>query len=382
MSEYNKDVFLSKIEEYDAEKIKAELKRSFDALGIDIASYKGKRVVVKPNLVMKKSPESAATTHPAVLDSLLSIFDEHGISPVIAESPGGVYSASRLGGVYRACGIEAVAKKHGAALNYDVSHREMAYAGGKTTKKFEVITPIADADVIFDLCKLKSHSLTVMSGAVKNFYGVVPGIIKFEMHAAYPDVKDFSSMICDLASFMCEKEIIAVTDAIIGMEGEGPTGGEPVKIGSLLVSKSPFSSDVVSAHILGIDPMSVPIIRESVSRGYVPGSASEISVIGDLEGAAVKSFKLSSSHKKTALGFFSNGRMGKLFMPRPFVTSKCRGCGECASSCPAHTISIEGGKAKIKPDACIRCYCCQELCPFVAIKVRRNLLINAITKIK
>lgn len=375
-------VYAAKAESYDAEKIKSIFESAFCALNIDIPSMKGKKVVIKPNFVMKKSPEFAATTHPAVIEALLCILEENGISPVIAESPGGVYSAARLSAVYRECGAEEIAKKHGCVLNSDVTYKNAEYKNGKKAKNFEIITPIYDADVIFDMSKLKSHSLTVLSGAIKNFYGTIPGIVKFEMHAAYPDYEDFALMVCDLCSMICqEKQVISITDAIIGMEGEGPTGGTPKKIGAILVSKSPFLSDAVAAKLLCVVPENVPMIKESIARGYVPENTDEINIIGDGI-APVEDFGLSKSYVHGALSFFSTGLIGSFFTPRPYITNKCRGCGECVRSCPEHTIILSGGRAKIDSKKCIRCFCCQELCPFVAIKTRRNPILNIITKIK
>lgn len=85
-----------------------------------------------------------------------------------------------------------------------------------------------DADVIVDLAKLKSHALTKFSGAVKNYYGTIPGLQKVETHARFPDYGDFGSMLCDLCAYFAgNKPTFSVLDGIVAMEGNGPTGGEP-----------------------------------------------------------------------------------------------------------------------------------------------------------
>ena len=376
-------VFTAKVENYDVGLIKKSLADSFDALGIDVSSMKDKKVVIKPNFIMKKAPDGAATTHPAVLDALMGLLAEYGICPTVAESPGGIYTAARLASIYKVCGVAAVAEKHGAKLNYDVSSKQMTAENGKTVKNFNIITPIAEADVIFDVCKLKSHSLTTMSAATKNLFGTIPGIEKFEMHAAYPDMNDFTSMLCDLASMICEKKtVVAITDGIIGMEGDGPTGGTPKKIGALLVSKSPFSSDAAAARILGLDDGDVLLLAEAKKRGFI-GDFENIHISGDgIDGVKVSDFVMPKSQIPPALGFFSRGAMGKIFMPRPVITNKCRACGECVASCPQSTIKIENGRAKINRKNCIRCYCCQELCPFTAIKTHRNLILKIVNKLR
>lgn len=376
-------VYVGHINEYDAEKIRSSLRASFDALGIDLSEYASKKVVIKPNFVMKKAPDGAATTHPAVLDALIGLLSEYGITPTVAESPGGTYTAARLSSIYKVCGALAVAEKYGAQLNYDVSSKQMTAGNGKTVKNFNIITPIAEADVVFDVCKLKSHSLTTMSAATKNLFGTIPGIEKFEMHAAYPDVNDFTSMLCDLASMICEKKtVVAITDGIVGMEGDGPTGGTPKKIGALLVSRSPFSSDAAAAKILGFDDGDVLLLSEAKKRGFI-GDFANIHISGDgIDGVKVDDFVMPKSQIPPMLGFFSRGAMGKIFMPHPVITNKCRACGECVASCPQSTIKIENGRAKINRKNCIRCYCCQELCPFTAIKTHRNPIIKIVNKLR
>ena len=381
--DFNGEVYVSKIDEYDAEKIKSRLIDSFDELGINLSDYASKNVVIKPNLVIRKAPDVAATTHPAVLCALIELLSENGICPTIAESPGGIYSAARLGSIYKVCGVEDVAKKYGATLNFDVSSERMSFEGGHTLKNFNIITPIVKADVIFDVCKLKSHSLTTMSAASKNLFGTIPGVEKFEMHAAYPDINDFTSMLCDLDAMLCEKKtIIAITDGIVGMEGEGPTGGTPKKIGALLVSKSIFASDAVAARILGLGDDDVLLLSEAKKRGYI-GEFDHIHISGDgIDGVKLTDFVLPESRIPPSLKLFSRGAIGKMFMPHPVITKKCRACGECVASCPQSTIRIVKGRAKINRKNCIKCYCCQELCPFVAIKTYRNPIIKIVNKLK
>ncbi len=384
-------VALTRAEEYNAEQIKSILASHFEAIGVDADFFKGKKVAIKPNLVMKKEPEAAATIHPAVMDALLSLLADMGVTPVIAESPGGVYTASRLEGIYRVCGLTAICEKYGDILNKDVTWQKMHANNALVCHDFDIITPLYEADVIIDLCKLKSHSLTKMSAAIKNFYGSVPGVTKFEMHAAFPENERFIGMICDLCRMLCEtKEVIAVTDAIVGMEGNGPTGGEPRKIGCILTSRNPFASDLLAEQILGFEG-TVPMVREAVRRGYMPATVAELNIIGERpESLIIKDFVEPDSTKGggSALTYFTTGKWGEIFAPKPNINlSLCRGCGECAASCPQHTIEMRKNKkgkryAHIVRKDCIRCFCCQELCPFIAIETKKNPLLNIISAFK
>lgn len=388
--EYSRKVAVSAADEYDTAKIKEILASHFAVLGINIAGMRGKRIVIKPNLVMKKPPEAAATTHPSVIRALLLLLNEAGIEPTVAESPGGVYSAQRMDGFYRVCGMYDAAKDLRVCFNTDISAQTLNFPEGKSVKSFNIISPIADADVIFDVCKLKTHSLTAMSGAVKNLFGTIPGIEKFEMHAAHPEYDDFESMICDLCDMHCRRcDVIAITDAIIGTEGDGPTGGNPKKMGCILTSRSPFASDLAAEKILGFS--GVGTVIQSQKRGCIPKSADLLEypllrpkdvAIGDIVPATSK-----GNSSMSALKLFSGGIFGRILSPRPEIdTAKCRGCGECKNSCPQHTIFMvqAGGKtvAHIEREKCIRCYCCQELCPFTAIRTKRNIILRAVSKFR
>jgi len=375
---------------YDEDRLAQIIRTQMNIFGYDEAFFAGKKVVIKPNLVMKKTPDAAATTNPVILSALLTVLAERACTPLIAESPGGLFNKQRLEGIYRVCGIASVAEKYGVPLNYETEAVNVPFPEGKTVKTFHILKSVAEADVLIDLCVLKSHGLTKMSAAVKNFFGTIPGIEKFEMHATFPDYKDFGSMICDLCEMYCRtKSVIAITDAVIGMEGNGPTAGTPRKIGAVLMSSNPFASDIVGETLLGFAG-TVPIVREGVSRGLAPEDISGIELIGDdIRPLLISDFKEPDSAQNRApslLTTFSSGKFGRFFMPRPIaMPEKCRGCGECVASCPQHTIelSVKNGKkiARIRHADCIRCYCCQELCPFEAIKIKKNFLIRIIGSI-
>ena len=387
---FENKVALHACDRYDEAHITEIFREQMDMLGYDRAFFAGKKTVIKPNLVIRKTPDAAATTHPTVLSALLTVLAERGCKPLIAESPGGIFNAQRMESIYRVCGITPVAEKHSVPLNFDTDAVNVAYPEGKTVKMFHILKSVAEADILIDLCILKSHSLTKMSAAVKNFFGTIPGIEKFEMHATFPDYKDFGSMICDLCEMYCrQKSVIAITDAIIGMEGNGPTAGDPRKIGALLMSSNPFASDIVGETLLGFAG-TVPIVREGVERGLAPADISGITLLGDdIHPLMLSDFKepeTATNRAPSILTFFSGGKIGRFFMPRPVpIRDKCRGCGECVASCPQHTIELQvkNGKkiAHIRHSDCIRCYCCQELCPFEAIEVKKNLLLRIVGSI-
>ena len=380
--------------EYNTPVIARHITAMMEELGVTPAFFRGKKVAVKPNLVMKKPAEYAATTHPSVLNALLSYLDGCDCADVvIAESMGGPYTEGALRGVYAVCGIEEAVKGHKARLNFDVTSRSVSAPNGIQCKGFDIITPIADAEVIINLCKLKSHSLTRMSGAIKNTFGCIPGLTKFEFHARFSDYADFNRMLVDLSAMLHDqKDCIDICDAIVGMEGNGPTGGTPRQIGALLASRNPFCLDTVSAAMLACEG-EVPMIKEACRRGYAPEHADDVHTNEDYHTFIQSDFRApdTAQTSKNALHWMPKvlgGRIFDWFAPRPVIrTDTCIGCGECERSCPVHTIEIirdkQGKKkAKIHANKCIRCFCCQELCPIHSVDIRKNVLLNLLAQLR
>lgn len=376
-------VALMRCESYDKETLVKVLFEAWQSIGIGDDCFRGKKVVIKPNLVRKMDPSLGGTTHPALVEAAAEIILAAGASElIIAESPGGPYSESALRSIYRGCGIEGASERAGIALNYNTSSDLVDYAEGVASKTFHIISPILEADVIVNLCKLKTHGLTMMTGAVKNYFGTIPGTEKFEMHARFPNINDFSEMLVDLcAMHSADHATINVIDAIVGMEGNGPTSGKPRKIGGLICSENAFAADLIGAKLIGMSDK-VIMLKRGIERGF---TEAEPTVIGiDPSELAVDDFLPPDSDRTSALKWlttFWDGRLMKFFEPRPRINNaRCVGCGECVRSCPVHTITLnkEKRRAVIHPKKCIKCFCCQELCPKDAVKVKQNFLIKLV----
>lgn len=378
-----------RVEQYDRTVILDALRTQASLLGLAPDHFAGKRVVLKPNLVAAMAPGEAATTDPVLLAAVADFLREYGAADLLlAESPGGIYSEAALRRVYKACGILDIAEEIGVTLNYHADAVTVNAPHAEVCRAFHILRPIAEADVIVDLCRLKSHSLTRYSGAVKNFFGVIPGVEKFEMHSAYPAVPVFSGMIVDLCDMLCrDHEILAIGDGIVAMEGNGPTGGTPRPVGVLLMSQSPFSLDAAAEEILGCAG-AVPITEEARRRGLcsllgqteVCGTPLAEFALTDFRAPDASGGKLGSKILRNLPNLFG-GKLAAFFSPRPRMdVQKCVGCGVCVQSCPRHVIEIrqtkQGKRAIIDDSGCIRCFCCQELCPLHAVHIKQNPLIR------
>ena len=225
-----------------------------------------------------------------------------------------------------------------------------------------------------------------MSAAVKNLFGTIPGTLKPEYHFKYPDERDFADMLVDLNEYF--KPRIAIVDAIVGMEGNGPTAGKPRKIGVLMASESTYNLDLVCAEVIGVTMNDVPTIRAAHERGLCPASCAELEIAGDLEAVKIPDFKNILSHRGLQFqgsgGFISKltGKViGVALQSKPDVSKgDCVGCGVCAGICPAHAIQIKDKLPKIDRKKCIRCFCCQEFCPKGAMVVKRPIIAKMLNR--
>ena len=176
-------VSVLKCDTYDYALVKDTIKKSFDNLGgINKFIKPSDKVLLKLNLLMKKHPDDAVTTHSVFAHALADVVIEAGGIVTIADSPGGLYNEAILRSVYKGCQIDTIAEKTGAKLNFDTSFENVSFPEGKTVKSFPIIKPILDADVVITVPKLKTHMMTFYTGAVKNMFGAVPGVYKAEYH--------------------------------------------------------------------------------------------------------------------------------------------------------------------------------------------------------
>ena len=381
------DVSLVKCDSYDEGEVRSALTEALDAIGgLDFVAP-GMTVAIKTNLVSAMAPETAATTHPTMLSEIIKLLFERGAGKVIVgDSPGGLYNAAFVGRVYKATGMREL-EKVGASLNDDFSQAETEYKEGKVLRHFTYTAYLDKADAVIDFCKLKTHGMMGMSAAAKNMFGVIPGVMKPEYHYRFPKHEDFADMIVDLDSFFPIK--LCICDAVIGMEGNGPTMGTPRKIGAVIASASPHALDLVAASLIGLTKDNVPTLKAAVNRNLIPADVSELSVYGDPAQFYIPDFNnlptpKSVEFKKESTKFF--GKMSRLFMSsalrsKPTVKKKeCIGCGVCKNICPAKAIVMENGKPVIDRKLCIRCFCCQEFCPKGAMKVSRTWIAKLLTK--
>ena len=350
----------------------------------------GERIVLKANLLRAAPPESAICTHPAVVEAVARLVKEAGGTPVICDSPGGaLHKEAVLRSLYEKTGMAAAAAAAGAELSMDSSTRTVSLPDGKVLRQAEIITPVAEADGVIDLCKMKTHVLMSMTGAVKNLFGVIPGLSKVGYHATHPDQETFADVLLDLAGYVRPR--LSLMDGILAMEGDGPgSSGIPRQAGLLLASANPLALDTAAGAIMNLPRQDNPVLLAAERRGLTPCRMEDVELIGGtVEELRMADYKFPASTKSNLMDFLgplarpAERLCKKALSQTPRIDgAKCVGCGICAKSCPGQAIAMTapGKKARISQKACIHCYCCHELCPQRAVELHQSWLGRLLTK--
>jgi len=359
----------------DVEDVYRSLKSLVSRLGgIQRFVKRGERVLIKPNLLAGDHPDKAVTTHPSVVAGMVRLVKEAGGVPYIGDSPCIVKFESVRGPT----GMVEVAEKYGATLVGLTSPVDIAVPNGVIMKRLIVAREALDADVVICLSKLKTHGYTAFTGAVKNMFGVVPGLLKSDYHLRMPRVDDFAKMLLDVYAAVPAR--LHVMDAVWTMEGQkGPRAGRPKHVGLLIAGSDGIAVDAVACAIVGIEPDSVPTTRIGHAEGKGVGKLQEIEVLGEsLEGVRATDFEIA----RKAVGFadrlppFLFQLLRNRLSNKPRIEPKtCRLCMTCFKACPPQAIYCREGKKRLFIDysKCIRCYCCLESCPHDAVEIKEGL---------
>ena len=351
--------------------------------GIERYARPGETLLLKANLLAAAGPDQALSTHPAVVAAAAKLCAAQGAKAVIADSPGGPYLEAGMRRVYEKTGMAQAAAESGAELNYDLSARQVSLPEGKVLRSAQVITPAASCDGMWNLCKMKTHTFMTMTGAVKNHFGLIPGVTKVGFHASHQDKARFADMLLDLALWASPR--LNIMDAVLAMEGDGPgASGTPRQVGLLLASEDPVALDAVAGALMGVPPQENPVLLAAQRRGWTPCRAEDVELVGGtLEELRIPDFRLPGHVRTNIMERFgpftqvveraSRSLMAQTPKIRP---EACIGCGICKNACPAQAITMRDKKAHVAPARCIHCYCCHELCPEQAVALKRGFQIG------
>jgi uncharacterized protein (DUF362 family)/Pyruvate/2-oxoacid:ferredoxin oxidoreductase delta subunit len=372
-------VAVVRCDSYEPDVVQAAVDRGLELLG-GAARFAtaGERVLLKPNLLVASPADDAVTTHPEVFGAVARALKAVGADVSYGDSPGFGAAAS----VARRCGLDIAAEAEDVPLVEFDEPQKVPFPAGRLIKQFDIARAVMEADALVSLPKMKTHGLTRMTGAVKNQLGCVPGIRKGQWHACMPDAVRFSQMLVDLNRLLALR--LVVMDAVVAMEGNGPRGGDPRQVGALLLSDDPVAVDATVCRMMALD--SSLVLTVSFGESWGLGRATDIEYVGDpVDEFVLEDFVADRSPLSTTGGPSLLSRAMKQFVvPKPVILDdRCTSCGTCVSVCPVEPKAVQFASeeallAELPPrydyDACIRCYCCQEMCPEKAIEIERPLL--------
>ncbi|MBE7545610.1 MAG: DUF362 domain-containing protein [Planctomycetia bacterium] len=380
-------VSIAKCDDYTLEKVYHAIHRSLSLLnGTEMLVRPGKKVLLKLNLLSSsQTPERAVNTHPAVVRVLVDIFQkDFGCEVYIGDSSGSVKNSSTFN-AFRVTRINEIAENTGAKIvNFDKDKYIDVYNKDyEILDKFRIARTLREVDFIVSVPKLKTHGLTQYTGAIKNMLGSIPGNGKKNVHLIAPKPTVFAKALVDI--YQMAPPHLIIMDAIVGMEGNGPNAGNPKKVGLIISSRDSVALDTVASNIIGFEPMAVPTIRFAHQRGLGIGELRNITVAGEsIQNVAVHDFKKPSSGAQDFAGkYLPNFLLAMMFdnTCSTFSTvnhSNCTRCYECVRNCPAGAMSKDTGKVEVDKKKCIGCFCCDEVCDFHAIEMKRSLVGRAL----
>ncbi|CAG0999978.1 hypothetical protein METP2_03188 [Methanosarcinales archaeon] len=371
-------VSIVKCENYEHQKVKSAIIKSLELIGgIEEIVKPGNTVLLKVNVIIGFPPERAATTHPSIVGTMTEIVKEAGGIPWVGDSSGAYgYTAKSL----ELSGIKKACEEYGGKLiNFESTGVYSMNIDGQILKTANIAKSAIDCDVLVSMPKMKTHQLTKYTGAVKNFYGVIPGSGKAAIHRQAPTEERLSQAVVDIYSAL--KPQLAVMDGVVGMEGEGATNGTPVASNVILSSKDCVALDAVASEIMGFPHKDILTTRFTNERGLGIGELDKIEVMGEKINDVRLDFK-----KSRYLYYKLPAFMGKFMFKSAENISKvaisekeCKRCGICLESCPASAITLEP-RPLIDQEKCIKCYCCHELCRNGAVKLKTSFLGRQLLK--
>ena len=373
-------VILLPCEEYEEENIYTLLKKALELLGgIESLIKKEEKILLKPNLLKRAEVEKAVITHPVVVGAFARILREKGYQNlVLADSCG--HGTTKA--VIKGTGMDTYLEKYEIpAIDYSQGI-SVKYPQGVQAKEFVIPKELLESDCVISLCKMKTHALERVTGAVKNSYGFIYGLHKAKGHTLYPSADSFARMLVDLNKYVAPR--LYIMDGIVAMEGNGPGSGDPTPMKVMLVSKDPVALDSVFCRLVHLKPEMVPTNYHGEKMGLGTWKEEEIELLtpeGEISMTEAvsrygnPSFNVDRTEVRHNIWTKMAGAL-KLFQKKPYIDeARCIRCGICVKSCPVPGKAVDFQKGRDKPPVydyrkCIRCLCCQEMCPQKAINVK------------
>lgn len=378
-------IYIGKCLDYIPGDIYRHLRQFFQYVG-GIRQYvkPGMKVLVKPNLCSMHPPEKAVTSHPVLLEQIVTIMMEQGADITIGDNPIGQAEKEVIEKIWEVSGINEVVGEtgcHKSKLDEDGFKKETLRLNGKVFEYF-ISKEYLNADLVINVPKFKTHMLMGFTGAVKNMLGIIPGRSKGQLHRFAPGKEDFAKVLVEVFSKRIPE--LTVMDAIEGLEGDGPTTrGISRKIGLLMISNDGVLVDSICTQLMGLEIDQVSTNPEAQRRGLGTTVPTQVHLNGfdTLKECEIRDFKIPSmfnyNNPKVVKRLFE---LAKLIIAIEKET--CIRCLRCLENCPVEIIRKEDDTLSIDETKCIQCMCCFEICPVGAVVVSKSNFYRELKKLK
>lgn len=356
---------------YDLLELENSIREGLNLIDFEISKFSGKKVLLKPNLLGPYPPEMAVTTHPNFVEAVIRIFNFVGAKVYLGDSPG---FGHKFKDVVERTGMMDVCDRTGTIpVSFEKSAARM-YNGVLISGE------VFNFDFIVNLPKFKAHSLALVTCAVKNLFGCVPGMQKVAYHRDFIEYSEFGRLLAKIAIEI--NPGLTIVDAVDVMEGDGPSAGRKISMHRIAASRDPFAIDASLCRMAGIDPMNVEFLIAAKEMG-VWSPDFKFADVGDVDDVLPKGFVMPATFRRG----YRDGRVMNFIMKRiwkslsikPKINAKrCIKCGVCFDACPVKAIVWKDRSTppQIVKEKCVGCFCCHELCPDRAIYLKRSLLIK------
>jgi uncharacterized protein (DUF362 family)/NAD-dependent dihydropyrimidine dehydrogenase PreA subunit len=350
-------IIVGRCDKYDVPHLSEFIDSSLAELGLTL---RGCRVLLKPNLLSGKPPGKAVNTHPLFVRAAAEVLMDRGCDLFVGDSPGYESTEKAL----EKSGIMEVIKR----LRLSV-----APFNKRVIKKNRGVSPYRqlhfgedplDYDAVVNMPKLKSHMMMGLTAGVKNCFGFVPHLEKAKWHfRCGTDKSLFAALLIDICSTV--KPALTLLDAVVAMDGDGPSHGRPRDLGLVAASDDALSLDSHLESMLSVPnplPISVVAAKKGLlqSGAVIDRGAPEI-IDFRMPATLLHDFPVPSLVRQTAKA---------LLMKKPKCSrKKCTLCRTCVDVCPAGALTIRDKGLLFDYQKCIKCYCCAEMCPTGAITV-------------
>lgn len=343
-------------------------------------------ILLKPNILAAKPPERAVTTHPEVLRSVIQWLKQFNPKRiVVAESSGGqkvgtTEKAMETSQIKQTCDEENV-----ECIPFEKTERKIYHVENPLVlEQFPSSTLLEEADLIINLPKIKTHGQCTLTCCIKNMFGTLPLVHKPRTHANFSTLSKFGSALVDIYSV--SRPQLTIIDGYLCQEGNGPAGGDVVKLDLILAGYDPVALDSTVCRLIGFDLNEVVYLGHAEEKGLGTTAVEKIEILGEKLDSVKRVFKHPSSRPVSVpLPKFIADYIGKAIFKAEvqFNAEKCRLCSTCWTNCPVDAIQPpekmkKGEVPSWDKKKCITCYCCAELCPYEAVDFKINFVKNAI----